>query len=199
MHGPKCIIINRFPGNQKITDASFKMIGKYCHELRHLYMVDCQKITDVTLKALTQCRNLTVVNLADCVRWAFITELYSYIVFYTLKTLNPSVLMDKTRHISKVVSRITDTGVRYLVESACGNKIQELNLTNCVRVGDIALVNIHKRCHNLAYLSVCFCEHISEAGIELLGQTHSLTSLDISGCNCGDQVRKMVFSTHPTV
>lgn len=43
------------------------------------------------------------------------------------------------------------------------------------------------RCHNLAYLSVCFCEHISEAGIELLGQTHSLTSVDISGSNCGDQ------------
>ena len=43
------------------------------------------------------------------------------------------------------------------------------------------------RCHNLVYLSVCFCEHISEAGIELLGQTHSLTSIDISGCNCGDQ------------
>ena len=49
------------------------------------------------------------------------------------------------------------------------------------------------RCHNLAYLSVCFCEHISEAGIELLGQTHSLTSLDISGCNCGDVVSKMVL------
>lgn len=41
-------------------------------------------------------------------------------------------------------------------------------------------------CHSLTYLSVCFCEHISEAGIELLGQTHSLTSIDISGCNCGD-------------
>ena len=43
------------------------------------------------------------------------------------------------------------------------------------------------RSHNLAYLSVCFCEHISEAGIELLGQMHSLVSLDISGCACGDQ------------
>ena len=45
------------------------------------------------------------------------------------------------------------------------------------------------RCHSLTYLSVCFCEHISEAGVELLGQTHSLISLDISGCNCGDQVK----------
>jgi len=34
---------------------------------------------------------------------------------------------------------------------------------------------------------MCYCEHISEAGIELLGQTSSLVSLDISGCACGDQ------------
>ena len=47
------------------------------------------------------------------------------------------------------------------------------------------------RCHSLTYLSVCFCEHISEAGVELLGQTHSLISLDISGCNCGDQVKPL--------
>ncbi|ELT90873.1 hypothetical protein CAPTEDRAFT_165456 [Capitella teleta] len=139
----------KIDSNCKITDITFKYIGKSCHELRHLYLVDCHRITDLTLKVLSQCRNLTVVNLADCVR-------------------------------------ITDTGVRYLVESSCGNKLQELNLTNCIRVGDIALVNIHKRCHNLTYLHLCFCEHISEAGIELLGQTHSLTALDISGCNCGD-------------
>ncbi|XP_064633493.1 F-box and leucine-rich repeat protein 13-like isoform X2 [Lineus longissimus] len=140
----------KIEGNQKLSDAGLKPIGKFCHELRHLYMVDCQRITDLSLKALSLCRHLTVLNLADCVR-------------------------------------ITDTGVRYIVEGSCGPKLRELNLTNCIRLGDIGLVNIHKRCHSLAYLSVCFCEHISEAGIELLGQTHSLTSLDISGCNCGDQ------------
>ena len=140
----------KLESNQKITDNSFKLLGKACHEIKHLYMTDCVKITDAALKFLSSCKHLTVINLADCVR-------------------------------------ITDTGVRYIVESSCGPKIQELNLSNCVRVGDIALVSIHKRCHSLAYLSVCFCEHISEAGIELLGQTNSLTSLDISGCNCGDQ------------
>ncbi|KAK2141506.1 hypothetical protein LSH36_1090g00105 [Paralvinella palmiformis] len=140
----------KIESNQKITDATFKLIGKNCPELHQLYMVDCQNITDASLKSLAACKNLTIINFADCVR-------------------------------------ITDVGVRHIVDSACGSKIQELNLTNCIRVGDIALVNIHKRCHRLAYLNVNFCEHISEAGIELLGQTHSLTSLDISGCNCGDQ------------
>ena len=58
-----------FLGNQKISDASFKQIGKLCPDLRLLYMTDCQKITDISLKHLTGCRNLTVVNLADCVRY----------------------------------------------------------------------------------------------------------------------------------
>ncbi|XP_048257618.1 dynein regulatory complex subunit 6-like isoform X5 [Haliotis rufescens] len=137
-------------GNNRISDVSLKAIGKNCVGLEHLYMTDCQRITDVSMKALQNCRNLTVVNIADCVR-------------------------------------ITDTGVRHLVEGSCAPKLRELNLTNCIRVGDMAMVNLHKRCHSMTYLSVCFCEHISEAGIELLGQTHSLISLDLSGCNCADQ------------
>ena len=41
--------------------------------------------------------------------------------------------------------RITDAGVKYIVESSCGPKLQEFNLTNCIRVGDMAMVNIHKK------------------------------------------------------
>ena len=45
------------------------------------------------------------------------------------------------------------------------------------------------RCQSLIYLSLNFCECISPAVIDLLGQMSSLTSLDISGCNAGDPVR----------
>jgi hypothetical protein len=65
---PACDILIYSSGNQKITDATFKQIGKMCPDLRHLYMVDCQSITDASLKALTTCKNLTIINLADCVR-----------------------------------------------------------------------------------------------------------------------------------
>lgn len=41
--------------------------------------------------------------------------------------------------------RISDKGVRQLVDGPCGLKLRELNLTNCIRVGDMAMVNIHKR------------------------------------------------------
>ena len=43
------------------------------------------------------------------------------------------------------------------------------------------------RCHNLVYASFCYCEHVTDAGVELLGTLPSLTSLDLSGCNIQDQ------------
>ncbi|KAK2190189.1 hypothetical protein NP493_87g05013 [Ridgeia piscesae] len=152
----KCIATNKtlakikIESNQLISDAAFKQIGRNCHDLFQLYMVDCPRITDQTLKSLVSCRLLTVVNLADCVK-------------------------------------LTDSGVRALLEAPCGVKLQELNLTNCVRLTDMTVVTINKRCSNLVYLTICFCDHISEAGIELLGQTSCIVSLDISGCHCSDQ------------
>ena len=43
------------------------------------------------------------------------------------------------------------------------------------------------RCHNLVYASFCYCEHVTDAGVELLGTLPSLMSLDLSGCNIQDQ------------
>ena len=97
-----------FTGNQRISDLSLKVIGMQCPNLEHLYVADCQRLTDASLKSLNMCRNLVVANFADCVR-------------------------------------ISDKGVRQLVEGPAGIRLRELNLTNCIRVGDIAMVNIHKR------------------------------------------------------
>ena len=49
------------------------------------------------------------------------------------------------------VCRVSDAGVRHLVDGPCSAKLRELNLTNCIRVGDMAMVNIHKRS------LTCFC------------------------------------------
>ncbi|XP_059176773.1 F-box and leucine-rich repeat protein 13-like [Physella acuta] len=146
----KTLQVFKIDGNNRISDLSLKQIGRNCPELRHVYLADCQRITDATLKALSACKNLVVLNLADCVR-------------------------------------ISDSGIRHFTEGPAASKLRELNVTNCVRIGDMAMVNIHKRCHSLTYLNVNYCEHISEAGIELIGQIHSLVALDVSGCNCGDQ------------
>ena len=45
-----------------------------------------------------------------------------------------------------VLCRISDLGVRRLAEGLCSGRLRELNLTNCVRVGDVGLLNLQKRC-----------------------------------------------------
>ena len=37
-------------------------------------------------------------------------------------------------------------------------------------------------CKNLAHLSLSYCEHVSDSGIELLSQLRSLVDLDVTGC-----------------
>ena len=44
------------------------------------------------------------------------------------------------------------------------------------------------RCHKLVYACFSYCEHIFDAGIELMGQMKSLVYLDLRGCNIGDEV-----------
>lgn len=43
------------------------------------------------------------------------------------------------------------------------------------------------RCHSLTYISICYCEHVTDAGVELLATLPSLISFDVSGCNIQDQ------------
>uniref|UniRef100_A0A7N9CBI6 F-box and leucine rich repeat protein 13 n=1 Tax=Macaca fascicularis TaxID=9541 RepID=A0A7N9CBI6_MACFA len=58
----------RFEGNKRVTDASFKYIDKNYPNLSHIYMADCKGITDSSLRSLSPLRQLTVLNLANCVR-----------------------------------------------------------------------------------------------------------------------------------
>ncbi|XP_040268915.1 dynein regulatory complex subunit 6 [Bufo bufo] len=140
----------RIEGNSRITDGSIKAISRSSPNLNHIYIADCQKITDISLKALASLKNITVLNMADCIR-------------------------------------ISDPGVRQVVEGSSGNKIRELNLTNCLRVSDLSLLRIAQKCHNLNFLSLRFCENVTDSGIELLGNMTSLLSIDISGTSITDQ------------
>lgn len=145
----KMIQTLKFESNMKITDSSMVTFLRQNRELRHLYFVDIQRLTDISLKSLGQSRNLNVINVADCVR-------------------------------------LSDTGVRYLVEGLSGSRIKEMNLTNCVRVSDVSLLRISQKCSSLTYANFSYCEHVTDAGVELLATISSLTSLDLSGCNITD-------------
>ncbi|MGH0123167.1 UNVERIFIED_CONTAM: hypothetical protein FKN15_078262 [Acipenser sinensis] len=137
-------------GNNRMTDASWKSFCKSSPCLCHIYAADCQKITDISLKAIGSLKNLTVLNVADCIR-------------------------------------LSDAGIKYLVEGPSAGKLREVNLTNCVRVTDMSLLRISQRCLKLTYLSLCYCEHLTDSGLELLAGLPSLTSLDLTGTNIQDQ------------
>ena len=54
--------------NKNLTDYTFKYLTKSCSELRHISITDCEKISDGSLKSIANLKNLTVLNLADCIR-----------------------------------------------------------------------------------------------------------------------------------
>ena len=104
--------------------------------------------------------------------------------------------------------RVSDAGVRHVVENAPGTQLRELNLTNLSKLSDVTLLRISQRytthihpplplcchyittpcsCRCLKCLSFCYCEHITDTGVELLGHIPTLSSLDLSGCNIQDE------------
>lgn len=158
-----------------LSDASFKCLAS-CRRLHKIRVEGNNRLTDASVKVLAKsCPMLDHVYLVDCPR---ITDL-ALKALAAFKHLNVVNVADCVR--------IQDAGVRQIVEGPSGAKMKELNLTNCVRVSDVTLLRIAQRCHNLVYASFCYCEHVTDAGVELLGTLPSLTSLDLSGCNIQDQ------------
>jgi len=83
--------------------------------------------------------------------------------------------------------RVSDSGVRHLAEGVAGLRIRELNLTNCIRVGDVTLLRVTQRCSSLTHLSLRYCDHVTDAGFELLASLPHLYHLDLTGTNIRDQ------------
>ncbi|XP_069765822.1 F-box and leucine-rich repeat protein 13 [Narcine bancroftii] len=55
-------------GSKRITDTSFKIISTNCPNLNHIYVADCQKITDNSLKFISTLKSIVVLNISDCTR-----------------------------------------------------------------------------------------------------------------------------------
>lgn len=68
MANMQLVLLYILTGNNRITDLSFKLMSKSCPYIKHIYMADCQKITDVGLKIISSLKYILVLNLADCIR-----------------------------------------------------------------------------------------------------------------------------------
>lgn len=75
-----------------------------------------------TLKMIFETSSFRVFKRIKVMRYMYMQALFSVILF----------------------DRITNTGVQSLAEGSCAASLRELNLTNCIRVGDMAMFNIRK-------------------------------------------------------
>ncbi|XP_007980620.2 F-box and leucine-rich repeat protein 13 isoform X2 [Chlorocebus sabaeus] len=159
----------RFEGNKRVTDASFKYIDKNYPNLSHIYMADCKGITDSSLRSLSPLRQLTVLNLANCVRIGDM-GLRQFLD-------GPASIRIRELNLSNCV-RLSDASVMKLSER-CPN-LNYLSLRNCDHLtaqGIGYIVNIF----SLVSIDLSGTD-ISNEGLNVLSKHKKLKELSVSEC-----------------
>uniref|UniRef100_A0A8C6DVG1 F-box and leucine rich repeat protein 13 n=1 Tax=Moschus moschiferus TaxID=68415 RepID=A0A8C6DVG1_MOSMO len=174
----------RFEGNKRITDACFKLIDKSYPNIRHIYMVDCKGITDGSLKSLSPLKQLTVLNLANCVR----------IGDMGLKQLLDGPASTKIRELNlSNCIHLGDASIAKLPER-CYN-LNYLNLRNCEHLTDQG-VEFIANIFSLVSVDLSGTD-ISNEGLMTLSRHRKLKELSVSECDritdFGIQVRLCFF------
>ncbi|XP_006834465.1 PREDICTED: F-box/LRR-repeat protein 13 [Chrysochloris asiatica] len=183
----------RFEGNKRITDSCFKFIDKHYPNIRHIYMVDCKGITDGSLRSLSVLRQLTVLNLANCVSIGDVG----------LKQFLEGPVSTRIRELN--LSNCINLGDASIIKLSerCPN-LNYLNLRNCEQLTDMgigyivsifSLISVDlsgtvisnqgfcKGSLILEHLDVSYCRQLSDEIIKALAiYCISLTSLSVAGC-----------------
>ncbi|XP_048952596.1 dynein regulatory complex subunit 6 isoform X9 [Canis lupus dingo] len=180
----------RFEGNKRITDACFKYIHKNYPNINHIYMVDCKRITDGSLMSLSPLKQLTVLNLANCIRERERERERGRDTGRGRSRLHAgSPTRDSILELQDhaLGQRIGDVGLKQFLDGPVSTRIRELNLSNCIHLSDASIVKLSERCSNLNYLSLRNCEYLTDLGIEHIVYIFSLVSVDLSGTNISNE------------
>ncbi|CAK6434607.1 unnamed protein product [Pipistrellus nathusii] len=185
----------RFEGNKRITDSCFKYIDKQYPNISHIYMANCKGITDSSLKSLSPLKQLTVLNLANCIRIGDVG----------LKQFldGPSGTKIRELNLSNCI-QLGDATIQKLSER-CQN-LNYLSLRNCENLTDNGfefIINIYSlisldlsgtnisnegllklsRHKKLKELSLAECYQFTDHGIQAFCRTSkNLEHLDVSYC-----------------
>ena len=158
----------------KITDKSLKFVSTNLTQLEKIFIEGNKFITDIGVANLMGLRNLRHIHIVDCLR------LYDT----GLKPCANLRLITVCNFTDCI--RLTDRGIKHILTSPSAFRLQELSLTNCIRVGDQTVQKIVSNCPNLTYLSIAYCENITDVGLIMLAHHPKLHTLDISGCSIDD-------------
>ncbi|XP_060052343.1 F-box and leucine-rich repeat protein 13 isoform X4 [Erinaceus europaeus] len=186
----------RFEGNKRITDACFKYIDKTYPNISHIYMSNCRRITDGSLKSLSPLKHLTVLNLTNCIRLG--DSGLRHFLDGSASTKIRELNLSNCTHLS-------DASL-YKLSDCCPN-LNYLSLRNCVLLTNIGvdhIVNIFSllsidlsgtvisnealvalsRHKKLKELSLSECYNITDAGIQAFCKgSLILEHLDVSYCS----------------
>ena len=108
-----------------MSDVALRALARACKDLQVLYLAGCSRVTDQGLKALSHVKKMRVLNIADCSRYVSLRWVYMYFL--------PSLC------------RVSDAGIRYIVEGPAGLALHELNLTNCAKISDVTPLRISQK------------------------------------------------------
>ncbi|XP_023494604.2 F-box and leucine-rich repeat protein 13 isoform X4 [Equus przewalskii] len=156
--------------NKRITDACFKFIDKNYPNISHIYMADCKGITDGSLRSLSPLKQLTVLNLANCVRIGDVglRQFLDGPVSIRIRELN----LNNCVHLG-------DASMVKLAER-CPN-LHYLSLRNCTHLTDIGIAYI---VNIFSLLSIDLSgTDISDEGLITLSRHKKLRELSLSECN----------------
>ncbi|XP_078199182.1 F-box and leucine-rich repeat protein 13 isoform X24 [Callithrix jacchus] len=186
----------RFEGNKRITDASFKFMDKNYPDLSHIYMADCKGITDSSLRSLSPLKQLTVLNLANCVRIGDVglrqfldgpasirireLNLSNCVQLSDVSVLKLSERCPNLNYLSlRNCEHLTAQGIAYIVNifSLVSIDLSGTDISN----EDLNVLSRHKK---LKELSVSACYRITDDGIQAFCKNSLiLECLDVSYCS----------------
>ncbi|XP_075245436.1 F-box and leucine-rich repeat protein 13-like [Convolutriloba macropyga] len=58
----------RIEASTRVSDKTISAIGDRCSSLRHFYISDCSRITEISMRSVAHLKSIVVINLADCLR-----------------------------------------------------------------------------------------------------------------------------------
>ncbi|XP_078250456.1 F-box and leucine-rich repeat protein 13 isoform X1 [Pogona vitticeps] len=195
--GIQHLTINEMP---TLTDRCIQALAEKCKQIASVEFNECPHVSDTGLKALAACKLAKIKiegsNRVTDLSFKLISKFWPYMncigVADCQKITDVGLkLIAALDHIIILnlsdCMRISDAGIKAFVEGSSGARIRELILGNCSYVTDGALTKIAQRCPNLIYLNICYCQAVTDAGIEALILISSLAYINISGIDITDQ------------
>ncbi len=136
----------------EITDVVVKEICKANPSIKSIKLDSCNKVTDFSLVDIGRyCKGLEHISLKGC----------SNVRLVGLRSI--AMNCRNLRSIDFQGYDIDDAGLRIVAASL--NKLESLNLTNCISITDRGLSQVAHCCTNLKTLKLGGCYKIGESGI----------------------------------